>query len=268
MRECSPRSTAGAPRVRAWRSPRSSRSGLRAASRRRQMAVSASGGIAGSVSGAASRPPWSRPRRRRSRPGSRGLLCASASSDESAWSVGLACGGTIEIFVDPLAADCTGPLPTPSSRVAARSPSPRSSPAPRALLGRKLCCGERPDGRRACRPAARDPPAPRSPSEPAAASRSASSEVFVDVLHAAAAADRRRRRAHRDPADRALAKTLGFQTILSRSPGGVRQRDALSARRPRSSREWPDAPSARSHPTAPPRSPCSRTTPSSTTRRC
>jgi xanthine dehydrogenase accessory factor len=202
-----------------------------------KMAVSANGKIAGSVSGGCVEGAVV-DAAKQVLGGGRPRLLSFGVSDENAWSVGLACGGTIQVFVEPLTSEL---LETARGALAARRALAVATVVSGAedLVGRKLWL--RDDG--AAGGGLPEPAAVHVRDALAAgASRRASiagSEIFVDVVL---------------PAPRlvvvggvhiaiplvALAKTLGFETILI----DPREAFASAARFPHADRivsQWPDA---------------------------
>jgi len=201
-----------------------------------KMAVSASGQIAGSVSGGCVEGAVVEAAKQALATGRPGLLSFGV-SDENAWSVGLACGGNIQVFVEPLADEHYEPVRDAAAGRRALAMATVVSGA-EELIGRKLWL--RDDGTTG-----------GSLPEPAAvlvrdalasgASRRAAiagSEVFLDVLM---------------PPPRlvvvggvhiaiplvALARTLGFETIVV----DPREAFASAARFPHADRivsKWPD----------------------------
>ena len=101
-----------------------------------KMAVSADGSISGSVSGGCVENAVVAAAQKTLASGVPQLLRFGV-SDDTAWSVGLACGGTIEVFVEPLAEDIFDPVREAllQERPAAVATVIRG---PEALLGKKL----------------------------------------------------------------------------------------------------------------------------------
>ena len=176
-----------------------------------KMALTADGKIAGSVSGGCVETAVVEAGKRVLASGKPQLLHYGV-SDETAWSVGLACGGSIDVFVDPLA-------PELYERLHAAVEAGRAAAVatvivgPEGLFGRKLllvddgtALGTLPEEARAAADAALAAGASRRVAIP-------DGEIFIDVLR---------------PPPRlvvvggvhiaipliSLAKTLGFQTIL------------------------------------------------------
>ncbi|HEY1250048.1 MAG TPA: XdhC/CoxI family protein [Thermoanaerobaculia bacterium] len=202
-----------------------------------KMAVSASGRISGSVSGGCVEGAVVEAAKQTLATGRPGLLSFGV-SDENAWSVGLACGGTIQVFVEPLAGEV---YETTRDAVATRRAIAVATVVSGAeeLIGRKLWL--RDDG---VSGGGLPEPAAVHVREALAAGASrraviSGSEIFLDVLL---------------PAPRlvvvggvhiaiplvALAKTLGFETILV----DPRESFASAARFPHADRivsKWPDA---------------------------
>ena len=211
-----------------------------------KMAISSSGSIAGSVSGGCVEGAVVEAARKALATGHPGLLSFGV-SDESAWSVGLACGGNVQVFVEPLTEDFFAPVREADARRRAIAIATVVSGA-EGLIGRKLWL--RDDG--ATGGSLPEPAAVHLREALAAgASRRATiagSEVFLDVLM---------------PPPRlvvvggvhiaipliALARTLGFETVL------VDPREAFgnAARFPHADRivtKWPDAALAEIRPDA------------------
>ena len=67
-----------------------------------RLVLTASGRMAGSVSGGCVEAEGGRAGRHRARDGARPRCCISDVSDARAWSVGLACGGALDVFVERL----------------------------------------------------------------------------------------------------------------------------------------------------------------------
>lgn len=201
-----------------------------------KMAVSAKGQIAGSVSGGCVEAAVVEEAGRVLSDG-RPRLLRYGVSDESAWSVGLACGGTIEVFVEPLDAAAFERV---RDAIEARRPAAVTTVirGPEALIGRKRVAladgsafGELPAEFRAASDAAVAGGASRKAAAP-------EGEIFVDVL---------------SPPPRlvvvggvhiaiplvALAKTLGFHTTVVDPREGF----GNAARFPHADRivgAWPD----------------------------
>jgi len=201
-----------------------------------KMALTADGKIAGSVSGGCVETAVVEAGRKVLASGRPQLLHYGV-SDDTAWSVGLACGGSIDVFVEPLAPEICEPL---RDAVATHRAAAVATVilGPEGLFGRKLLLveggasvGELPEEARSAAQAALSAGASRRAPIP-------DGEIFIDVLR---------------PPPRlvvvggvhiaiplvSLAKTLGFQTIL------VDPREAFgnSARFPNVDRivtAWPD----------------------------
>ncbi|MEP6994609.1 MAG: XdhC family protein [Acidobacteriota bacterium] len=176
-----------------------------------KMALTADGKISGSVSGGCVENAVIEAGKQTLASGRPRLLHFSV-TDETAWSVGLACGGTIDVFVEPLSPEFYEPL---RDALAAQRPVALATiiGGPENLLGQKLLLRE--DGSTVG----------ALPEEAAAAARAAlaagssrragipDAEIFIDVM---------------SPPPRlivvggvhiaipliSLAKTLGFKTIL------------------------------------------------------
>jgi xanthine dehydrogenase accessory factor len=213
----------------------------RAASSR--MAVTASGKIAGSVSGGCVEGAVVEASAEVLRTG-RPRLLRFGVSDETAWSVGLSCGGTIEVFVEPLDAAAYEPLREAilAGRPAAAATIVRG---PNALLGRKLLL--LPGGETRGSPGAElDPPlreAARAALEEGRSRKIALSapepvEVFVEVLRPAPTLVIVGG-VHIAIALAAIAKALGYRTIVV----DPRARFGSAERFPHADRlvqAWPD----------------------------
>ena len=211
-----------------------------------KMAVSASGRIAGSVSGGCVEGAVVEAAKQSLATGHPGLLSFGV-SDESAWSVGLACGGNVQVFVETLSGDVYDCVRDAAAERRAIAIATVVSGA-EGLIGRKLWL--RDDGATG---GGLPEPAAVHLREALASGTSrraaiAGSEVFLDVLM---------------PPPRlvvvggvhiaipliALAKTLGFETIL------VDPREAFgnANRFPHADRivsRWPDAALAEIRPDA------------------
>jgi xanthine dehydrogenase accessory factor len=200
-----------------------------------KMAVSGSGKMAGSVSGGCVEGAVVEAAREVLAAGQPRLLRFGV-TDESAWSVGLACGGTIEVYVEPLSAELYEPMR--DATAGRRGLAIATAISGEGLAGRKLLL--RDDGWSAGALPEEAVPAVRAALAAGTPRRGAISvgEIFVDVLV---------------PPPRlvvvggvhiaipliALARTLGYETIL------VDPREAFgnAARFPHADRivsKWPD----------------------------
>ncbi len=201
-----------------------------------KMAMSSNGKIAGSVSGGCVETAVVEAGQQTLTTGKPRLLHFGV-TDENAWSVGLACGGTIDVFIEPLSAEIYEALrdAVAAHRVAALA---TVIAGPEGLLGRKLLllddgsmAGALPEDAVAAARAALSSGVSRRAAIPDA-------EIFVEVL---------------TPPPRlvvvggvhiampllALAKTLGFETILV----DPREAFANADRFPHADRivsKWPD----------------------------